>query len=218
VCFSFFLHLTWIRTLQPSSCILGAGRYTGTWESSGTKNKLSKPGKSWETALKLNVFQRLPECLQAWGCGHCPGEPVPVSSHLLLNYLFLTCNLTLPWHSSMQFFQVMLLPPEGRDLCCFSAFLTRSWGLPWSFPSGWAKQGTLAAPHASCPPDSSSPWPSFGHWYSFMSSLHSGFWACTQYSVCPIPSAESSTCFCWSPCSSPTPSPPVCHNLSARPL
>lgn len=67
MCFSFFLHLTWIRTLQPSSCILGAGRYTGTWESSGTKNKLSKPGKSWETALKLNVFQRLPECLQAWG-------------------------------------------------------------------------------------------------------------------------------------------------------
>lgn len=157
------------------------------------------------------------------GSWPCPGDPVTVPSHLLLNNPFLTCNLTLPWHSAMQFPQVMLLLPESRDQCCSSASLTRSCRLPSGLLStfsalGWAKQGTSAAPRPSCPPDPSSPWLSFGLWYSFMSSLYSGPQAYTRYSGCLIPSAESSTWFCWSLCSSPSPSPPICNNLSARPL
>ena len=43
----------------------------------------------------------------AWGCDHCPGEPVPGSDHPLLKNLFLTPSLTLPWLSSTPFPQVL---------------------------------------------------------------------------------------------------------------
>ena len=59
---------------------------------------------------KTYAWEHCPRSSQtpsSWSHDPHPGEPVPVPDCYLLKNLFLIPNLTLPWHSSMPFPQVL---------------------------------------------------------------------------------------------------------------
>lgn len=56
-----------------------------------------------------NVVQTLPELCQAWGCSHCPGEPVSVSIHPPGEKPFPNNQPKPPAQRSMSLLQVLQL-------------------------------------------------------------------------------------------------------------
>ena len=74
-----------------------------------------KSPASTQDYTKSQSFDRLHYSNAPWTAAvlchdHCPGEPVQcLTTHPLTKSLFLTPNLTVPWHSSMLFPWVLLL-------------------------------------------------------------------------------------------------------------
>lgn len=119
-----------------------------------------KSPASTQDYTKSQSFDRLHYSNAPWTAAvlchdHCPGEPVQcLTTHPLTKSLFLTPNLTVPWHSSMLFPWALSPSPESRVQSYPSIPLMRScrllWGLSASSAPGWANQETSVTPHTPC--------------------------------------------------------------------
>jgi len=67
--------------------------------------------------FKPYVWEQCPNAPRtptAWGCDHCPGQPVPGPKYPLVKNFSVTFNKTLPSHSSMLFPRALSLSSERR--------------------------------------------------------------------------------------------------------